>query len=227
MLMKRAHMAQPWLLLVYRVPSEPASKRVAIWRDLKRLGALYLQQCVCLVPHTEALAAAFDRVHSKIVDDGGEALCMEISQLRPADETKIIDAFRALRDKEYDELIEECATKFVKEIEFERFRHNYTFEEAEEIEHDLDKIRRWFTRIVERDWFAAPRRAQAEAWIDQCQVLLDAFEHDVYERDSQESASQGTPHAVHDDPPAVDVPQDLPCTLTSSPRSTAPDDGGT
>ena len=34
-----------WLVLVYRIPSEPASKRVAIWRDLKRTGALYLQQC--------------------------------------------------------------------------------------------------------------------------------------------------------------------------------------
>src|SRR5438128_5619786 len=179
-----------WLVLVYRVPSEPASKRVAIWRDLKRLGALYLQQCVCLVPRTEAVTAAVDRVHSKIVDDGGEALCLEIPQLRPADETKIIDAFRALRDKEYDELIEECETKFVKEIEFERFRQNYTFEEAEEIEQDLEKIRRWFTRIVERDWFAAPRRAPAETWIDQCQVLLDAFEHDVYARDSHEPTSQ-------------------------------------
>jgi len=154
---------------------------------------LYLQQCVCLVPRTEALTAAVDRVHDKIVGDGGEALCMEIPQLRPADETKIIDAFRVLRDKEYDELIEECETKFVKEIEFERFRHNYTFEEAEEIEQDLEKIRRWCLRIVERDWFAAPRRSEAEAWIDQCQLLLDAFEHDVYERDSRAQASQDTP----------------------------------
>ena len=153
-----------------------------------------------LVPRTEELTTALDRVQNKIVDDGGEALCMEIPQLRPADETKIVDAFRALRDKEYDELIEECATKFVKEIEFERFRQNYTFEEAEEIEHDLEKIRRWFTRLVERDWFVAPRRAPAEAWIEQCQVLLDAFEHDVYARDSHEPASQGTPTDVHDHP---------------------------
>src|SRR5207253_3778640 len=108
---KRTHMSTAaWLLLVYRVPSEPASKRVAIWHDLKRLGALYLQQCVCLVPHTETLATALDRVHSKIVEDGGEAICMEIPQLRPTDETKIVDAFRALRDKEYAELIEECET---------------------------------------------------------------------------------------------------------------------
>jgi hypothetical protein len=29
-----------WLVLVYRIPTDPASKRVAIWRDLKRTGAL-------------------------------------------------------------------------------------------------------------------------------------------------------------------------------------------
>ncbi len=167
-----------------------------------------------------------ERVQGKIGDVGGESMCMEIPQLRPADETKIVDAFRALRDKEYDELIEECETKFVKEIEFERFRQNYTFEEAEEIEHDLEKIRRWFTRIVERDWFAAPRRAPAEAWIDQCQILLDAFEHDVYERDSHEPTSQGTPTEVQDHPRAVDVSHGMPGKLTPSHRSTATDDGG-
>ena len=213
-----------WLVLVYRVPSEPASKRVAIWRDLKRLGALYLQQCVCLVPHTETLAAALDRVHSKIVEDGGEALCMEIPQLRPADEPRIVDAFRALRDKEYDELIEECETKFVKEIEFERFRNNYTFEETEEIAQDLEKIRRWFARIVERDWFAAPRRAEAAAWIDQCQSLLDAFEQDVYERDSRAHTSQGTPAAMPDHPLTVDAAHRLAGKRTPSSRSTDTDE---
>ena len=147
-------------------------------------------------------------------------------QLRPADETKIIDAFRALRDKEYDELMEECATKFVKEIEFERFRNNYTFEETEEIALDLEKIRRWFTRIVARDGFAAPHRAEAEAWIDQCQSLLDAFEHDVYEHDSRAHASQGPHSALQDHPRAVDVPHRLPCQRTPSPRSTATDASG-
>ena len=213
-----------WLVLVYRVPSEPASKRVAIWRDLKRLGALYLQQCVCLVPHTETLAAALDRVHSKIVEDGGEALCLEIPHLRPADEPRIVDAFRALRDKEYDELIEECETTFVKEIEFERFRNNYTFEETEEIAQELEKIRRWFARIVERDWFAAPRRVEAAAWIDHCQSLLDAFEQDVYERDSRAHTVQGTPTAMHAHPLAVDVSHRIPCKRTPVPRSTATDE---
>ncbi len=98
----------------------------------------------------------------------------------------------------------ECDTRFVKEIEFERFRHNYTFEEAEEISQDLDKIRRWFKRIVERDWFAAHKREAAEASIDRCQALLEAFEQDVYARDSE---AQGAPPEAQGLIPPVDRPR--------------------
>src|SRR5437763_1155981 len=49
--------ASGWILLIYRVPSEPSSSRVSVWRDLKRTGALYLQQCVCIVPRRDDLRA--------------------------------------------------------------------------------------------------------------------------------------------------------------------------
>src|SRR5215510_2554042 len=177
-----------WLVLVYRVPSEPASKRVTIWRDIKRIGALYLQQCVCILPQINTLAEEVERVRSKIVDAGGESLCIDVPALRPADETKIIGDFRALRNKEYDEIIEECETKFVKEIEFERFRENYTFEEAEEIREDLDKIRRWLAKIEARDWLGADGRAKAHEKVAECERLMDEFEADVYERANPDDA---------------------------------------
>jgi hypothetical protein len=31
-----------WLILIYRIPREPSRPRVAAWRELKTLGALYL-----------------------------------------------------------------------------------------------------------------------------------------------------------------------------------------
>ena len=34
---------QGWLLLIYRVPSEPTRLRAAVWRRIKSLGAIYLQ----------------------------------------------------------------------------------------------------------------------------------------------------------------------------------------
>ncbi|WP_422802545.1 Chromate resistance protein ChrB [Sulfitobacter pontiacus] len=41
-----------WILLTYKVPPEPAARRVALWRKLKSMGAVYLQNGVCLLPET-------------------------------------------------------------------------------------------------------------------------------------------------------------------------------
>ena len=64
-----------WLVLVYRVPSEPSSKRVAIWRDLKRVGAHYLQQCVCVVPRRPDLHSAIETIREKIGGSAAPATC--------------------------------------------------------------------------------------------------------------------------------------------------------
>jgi len=177
-----------WLVLVYRVPSEPASRRVAIWRELKRMGALYLQQCVCILPDLLGIAGELERVTTKIEGMSGEHTLFEVPRLRPEAETRIVAAFRALRDKEYAEIVEECETKFVKEIDFEHFRENYTFEEAEEIAQDLDKIRRWFASVRDRDWFGADRSSEVEEWLVRCQLLLAGFEEEVYRRTGSEDS---------------------------------------
>ena len=185
-------------MLVYRVPPEPASKRVSVWRDLKRLGALYLQQCVCIVPDIDGVADELERTAAKIPPMGGEITLVDVPRLRPDDETKIVAAFREQRGREYGEIVEECETKFVKEVEFEHFRQNYTFEEAEEIEQDLDKIRRWYERVLGRDWFGADGRDDVERWLGRCQELLTGFEEEVYRRrgaDERADASIDAPAA--------------------------------
>jgi hypothetical protein len=179
-----------WTLLVYRVPTEPASRRVTVWRQLKRMGALYIQQCVCLLPARAELEAELNRRAAGIRELGGDYTLFDIPQLRPGDEERVTGLFRELRNKEYDEIIEECETKFLKEIEFERFRENYTYAETEEIRQDLDKIRRWFKRVAERDWFGADRRPLAEEWIMRCDELLDGFEQEVYQRQSHDVTNE-------------------------------------
>jgi hypothetical protein len=182
-----------WWVLVYRVPSEPATKRVTIWRDLKRAGALYLQQCVCILPDVGSNRDELERIMAKIPPMGGEATHFAVPRLEPDDEARIIRGFREQRSNEYAEIIEECEVKFVKEVDFEHGRQNYTFEELEEIEQDLDKIRRWYDRIRARDWFGAPRRDEVAAWLERCQVLLDDFEETVYRH--HEAAPDAAPLA--------------------------------
>jgi hypothetical protein len=195
-----------WRMLIYRVPTEPASKRVAVWRDLKRLGALYLQQCACIFPSMPGLNRDVNELAARIPALGGETFLLEVPRLSSEDETRIIESFRAQRTSEYAEIIEECETKFVKEIEFEHFRQNYTFEEAEEIGQDLEKIRRWFERVLERDWFKADRRDEVETWLARCQGLLAKFEEEVYRRTGSGRPSSEAPHELEDEedlPPAV------------------------
>ena len=43
-------MRQDWLLLIYTVPAEPTRKRAFIWRELKKVGAPYLRDGVCILP---------------------------------------------------------------------------------------------------------------------------------------------------------------------------------
>jgi hypothetical protein len=164
-----------WLVLVYRVPSEPSSNRVTIWRDLKRIGALYLQQCVCIVPAYLELRTALVAVGERVAKLGGSSNLFDVPTVSADEEAALVAGFRNLVATQYAEIVEECQTKFVKEVEFEHFRQNYTFAEAEEIEQDLDKIRRWHTRIQERDWFGAPGRTEVDAWIARCAELLETF----------------------------------------------------
>ena len=205
-----------WLLLVYRVPSEPSSTRVAIWRDLKRAGAHYLQQCVCVLPHQVQTRAAIDAVRDKIGRLGGSSNLFEVPTLAPAEEEALIQGFRDLVAKQYAEIVEECETKFVKEIEFETFRENYTFAEAEEIEQDLEKIRRWHARVRSRDWFDAPGRAAVDDWIARCAELLEGFYVEVHTRTSGPGQSPDD-HEVNHEVRAVAA------VRKGSPRKRAPD----
>ena len=62
-----------YLLLIYQVPTQPSAARVAVWRELKRLGALYLQQSVCVMPLTAAYRGKrVDDVRCGVVGDHDE-----------------------------------------------------------------------------------------------------------------------------------------------------------
>ena len=176
------HSGQEWVLLVYRVPSEPSNNRVSVWRELKRLGVLYLQQCVCIIPAFVGCVQGVQAVTARIEALHGTYDVFRIRDVDAVEQERLLTGFRGLSTKEYAEIVEECQTKFKKEIEFERFRQNFTYEEAEEIREDLEKIRRWFVRVTERDWFDAGMREQVSAELEQCEHLLEEFEQEVYRR---------------------------------------------
>lgn len=199
-----------WHLFIYRLPANPSRARVAVWRELRRLGALQLQQAAIAVPDLGELGAALDGIAARVVSEGGTVYRFRLDTLSAAGQAQLQHDWTALREHEYAELIEECETKFQREIEFEIFRNNLTGSEAEEIEADLEKIQIWFQRISERDWFGAANRPAAEDALATCQRLLDDFVERVFLAEAEAGQSTALPAQLSWDEPRTGQPADAP-----------------
>jgi hypothetical protein len=183
-----------FLQLVYRMPAKPTAGRVAVWRSLKKAGAVYLQDSVCVVPDVEAMRAALQAVLARIDECAGTYHLLPLSDLPAEEEAKLVQLFVDQTAKHYAEIVENCEVNFVKEIEFEHFRQNYTYEEAEEIRMEFEKICTWFERVQERDWFDAPNAGEAREWLRRCESLLEAFEAKVFELQGGDGVAEQRSH---------------------------------
>jgi DNA-binding transcriptional regulator PaaX len=95
-----------WLLLVYRVPSEPTRLRSTVWRRLKSLGAIYLQNSAAALPASVGAERALRKLRSEIIDMAGTAVLLSCTVL--AGQQEILAAFQAARDDEYAEIVDKC-----------------------------------------------------------------------------------------------------------------------
>lgn len=63
-----------WVLLSFRLPREPSTPRIAVWRQLKRLGAVPIGDGVSALPLGDRTREAFDWLANEIEEAGGEAI---------------------------------------------------------------------------------------------------------------------------------------------------------
>jgi hypothetical protein len=183
-----------FVLIVYRLPTKPTAARVAVWRQLKKVGAVYLQQSVCVFPDVSNIRRALIPILQKIESSSGSFYLLPLRSLPAAEIQKLVAEFKDQAAKQYQEIVENCEVNFQKEIEFETFRGNFTYEEAEEIRIEYDKIVKWFDAVRDRDWFGASNQTDAEQWLVRCEALLEEFEERVFraqaEPDGERPSSQ-------------------------------------
>ncbi len=63
-----------WLLLTYKLPSEPSRPRVYVWRKLKRLGAINIYEAVWVLPENFRTREQLQWLAVEIQEMGGEAV---------------------------------------------------------------------------------------------------------------------------------------------------------
>jgi ChrB-like protein len=169
-----------WLLLTYKVPAEPAAKRVALWRRLKGMGAVYLQNGVCLLPKTDDHARRLKMLENDIAEMAGEAVILETAALDRVQQDKVVARFKADRDDAYREFIDKC-DDFEAEIAKETAAEHFTYNELEENDVELKKLKGWLEKIRKLDFYGGGLAIEAAERLNGCESLLDAYAQHVFD----------------------------------------------
>ncbi len=144
------------------------------------MGAVYLQNSVCLLPKTDDHFRRLKMLENEIHALGGEAVLLETIGLDAAQEDKILTRFKADRDDQYREFLGRCAgfeVEIAKEFAIEKF----TYAELEEEDTDLKKLQIWLAKIKKLDFYGADLAKDATARLQACEALLETYAQRVFE----------------------------------------------
>ena len=167
-------MSTTWLLLIYTVPAQPSRKRATVWREIKKLGAVYLRDGVCALPEQPATMNSLRGLASRIEEMEGQACLVEGARIDGNRVEALKAEFREARGEEYAEINRE-AEQLLAHIARETEHREFTYAELEELEQDLSKLRRWTDQVRERDYFGESSYATVQTLLEQCERALETF----------------------------------------------------
>src|SRR5215475_6010942 len=139
-----------WLLLLVRLPATHSVERVAIWRKLKKSGAIQIQTSTYILPDDPARYETFQWLTQHIRDTGGDATLVRVSEIEGLSNERLIELFNAARAKEYASLRE-----MLRPLTARSTRTSNS-------DGRLDRIRKQFRDIRETDFFNSPKAKDLE-----------------------------------------------------------------
>jgi hypothetical protein len=172
-----------WMILVYRIPTEPTRLRAGVWRKLKGLGAIYIQSSSAALPASSQAERALRGLRAEITDMGGSATLFSATTL--AGQDQLVNSFNAVRDDEYEEIIDRC-DDFQRQVRKEHEANHFTYPELEENEVDLVKLKGWFDRIRARDVLGASKLDLTTQALRRCEQALEEYAARVYAEEGEE-----------------------------------------
>ena len=140
-----------WMLLAYRVPREPSTPRIAIWRKLKKLGVAQIGDGLVALPADSRTSEALEWVADDIVQSGGEATLWRAKLTSRGAEREVIDRMVAARAAEYGALTAKAKNALAT-----------TAPSHAESMRRLRLLRRELRAVQRRDFFPPPDREQTQ-----------------------------------------------------------------
>jgi hypothetical protein len=141
-----------WALLSYRVPREPSTPRIAIWRKLKRLGVAQLGDGLVGLPADARTREQLEWIAEEVTQAGGSAGLWLARPATAAQERELAEAMAAARAAEYEALAAQAVAARAAQ--------------APARATTLRRLRGELRRIIRRDYFPPAAREQARAAVE-------------------------------------------------------------
>jgi hypothetical protein len=133
-----------WVFLAYRLPREPSTPRIALWRKLRRLGVAQVLDGLVALPLDARTKEQLEWLADEIVEAGGEASLWLAEAATGATEGELVGQLRSRAAGEYQAVLDDMGAA------------------GDEVSRrTLGRLRRELQRISRRDFFPPPERERA------------------------------------------------------------------
>ncbi|WP_219419972.1 Chromate resistance protein ChrB [Pseudonocardia nigra] len=149
-----------WVLLSYRMPREPSTRRISVWRKLKRLGVAQISDGLVALPADARTREHFDWIAEEIRDGGGTAAVWTASPAATSTERDLATGMATARAAEYRAILDQATIA--------------RSADPSQGATALRRLRAELRRITRRDYFPPVERDLARAAVDQLARSLDS-----------------------------------------------------
>jgi hypothetical protein len=147
------------VLLTFRLPREPSTPRIALWRKLKRLGAAQLLDGLVALPLDNRNREQLEWLADDVTEAGGEATIWIGRLASAAQEQQLAGRMREAVAADYRALIAEVEAVQV--------------QPAGQRRRSLARLRRELRRIRMRDYFPPEEREQAQQAVEELAAAVE------------------------------------------------------
>jgi hypothetical protein len=133
---------QEWVLLAYRLPREPSTPRIALWRRLRRLGAAQVLDGLAALPLSPQTREQLEWLADEVEDAGGSATVWIAQPGTAAEGRALAERMRSNAEADYQRVV--AAARGPTDG------------------RTAARLKRALRAIRARDYFGAPGRREAE-----------------------------------------------------------------
>jgi hypothetical protein len=150
----------PWVLLAYRIPREPSTPRIAVWRRLRQLGAVQLGDGLAALPLDDNTREQFEWLAQFIEDASGEAAVWLAEPTTGRQHRELVERVKQAVAADYRTVVEAAEAA-----------HRG---DAAKRSRTVLRLRRTLDRVRARDYFGSPERRRAERAVADLAAVVEA-----------------------------------------------------